>query len=307
MTGTGIVPGTNVLIFNHATVPGNKVLGVVLNSTGNIVAISDTLVIQAGDLGLYHNFVFNSTAVFTNEDFYVGLVQIPGAAQYYPLSMQLENPQRGNTFYSFPLGGGTPSVETYNGKYMIEARVSVPTVEIVDVGTLSVDVASSQVPGSVTPKATFKNLGTHPRTFDVQMTITGGYSSIKTITNLTPGATQQVTFDNWTASLGEFSVKAWTQAPGDINANNDTLYKAIGVYSGSWTNGSAYPTTTYLGGGAGYVSTTEATTEYLFSIGGNTSSNLGTECYKYNVTTNTWSPIASLPAGQKSTRYGNCR
>jgi hypothetical protein len=39
---------------------------------------------------------------------------------------------------------------------------------------------------------------------------------------------------------------------------------------------------------------------YLFSFGGNTPSSLYTECYKYNVTTNTWTSIASLPDGRES-------
>jgi len=64
--------------------------------------------------------------------------------------------------------------------------------------------------------------------------------------------------------------------------------------------GNNYPTTTYLGSGAGYTTTTlEAVTGYLFSVGGNTTSGLGTECYRYNVNTDTWSPIASLPSGRR--------
>ncbi|MBE7477782.1 MAG: T9SS type A sorting domain-containing protein [Ignavibacteriota bacterium] len=161
-----------------------------------------------------------------------------------------------------------------------------------DVGTLSVDVASSYQPGLVTPKATVKNFGTTTQTFNVQMTITGGYSSTKSVTSLAPGVSQQVTFDNWNATLGEYVVNVCTQLAGDANASNDCLSKNVGVYSGAWTSGANFPTTTYLGSGVG-------TNGALYSFGGNTSSLLGTECYKYDVSANTWSPIASLPAGRR--------
>ena len=68
-----------------------------------------------------------------------------------------------------------------------------------DVGTVSIDMAYQYGPGTIIPQATVKNYGTATNTFNVQMTITGGYTSTKTVTNLAPGATQQVTFDNWTS------------------------------------------------------------------------------------------------------------
>ncbi|MBE0570947.1 MAG: hypothetical protein IH618_05315, partial [Ignavibacteriaceae bacterium] len=61
---------------------------------------------------------------------------------------------------------------------------------------------------------------------------------------------------------------------------------------GSWSSGTLYPTTTYLGSGV-------TAGGYLFSIGGNTTSTLLTECYKYNVATDTWTTMASLPAGRR--------
>ena len=161
-----------------------------------------------------------------------------------------------------------------------------------DVGTLSIDVASNQIPGSVVPQATVKNYGTSTNSFNVTMTITGGYSSTKTVSALAPDATQQVTFDNWNATLGQKTVKVYTQLGTDGDASNDTLYKNVGVYAGSYSSGNVHPTNTYLGSGV-------AASGYLYSIGGNTTSLLGTECYKYNVATNTWTPIASLPAGRR--------
>ena len=292
MNGTGLITGVNVVIYNYAANVGNTVYGVVINSAGTIVAQSDNYIIQAGDLGTNKNFVFSTPAVFTNEIFYAGFAQTSSATQYYPLGTFSETPPRGNTFYSFAITGGTPAANSASLKFGIEAQVAPVSGEIIDAGTVSVDVLSGLIPGSVVPKATVKNFGTNPKSFNVNMTITGGYSSTKTVTNLAPGASQQVTFDNWNATLGQFTITVCTQLTGDSNPSNDCLSKDVGVYSGSWTSGNVYPTTTYLGGGVGING-------IIYSIAGNTASALGTECYKYNTSADTWSPIASLPSGRR--------
>ena len=161
-----------------------------------------------------------------------------------------------------------------------------------DVGTVSIDIPSGIGPGSYTPKATVKNYGTNPNTFTVNMTITGGYNSTKTVTNLAPGATEQVTFDNWNATLGSYTVNVCTQLAGDQNTANDCKTKQFGVFSGNWSIGSTFPDGTYLG-------SCVAVNGVFYSIGGNTNSGLLTECYKYDVATDTWTPIASLPEGRR--------
>jgi hypothetical protein len=175
--------------------------------------------------------------------------------------------------------------------YVDDIQVSLPVPN--DVGTFSIDMTFYN-PGTVSPKATVKNFGTSTNTFNVQMQITGGYSSTKTVTNLAPGATQQVTFDNWNVStIGVYTVNVCTQLGSDQNPTNDC--KSGPVTITNWSIGSAMPGPEYMGSGVSYVS---GGTKYLFVIGGNTNSGLDNECYKYNVNTNTWSPIASLPAGR---------
>jgi hypothetical protein len=566
MNGSGLITGANVVLYNYPANVGNTVYAVVLNSSGLIVAQSSDYVIQAGDLGTNKNFSFPTPALFTNEPYYIGIAQTAGTIQWYPLGIFTESPQRGNTFYSFPIGGGTPSVDNVEAKYGIEAQVTayaglanptsfiatpinttqidlaftpngsnnnvvivwnntgvftapagtppavgqpfaggtllyngitsprnhtgltpsttyyykafsyngtttyspglvvlattltpplvapftetfegtvfppngwtktasptwvrttsasgygtgtasafaefyniqettpfdlvtiefnmsaltapllkfdyayatysgeldrmdvyystnngstytlllampggasgilntggttttyfVPTagqwasqsltlptgtnkvkftatssygnnlyldnvkvyqVFANDAGTVSVDVEANHNPSTVSPKATVKNFGTAANTFNVTMTITGGYSSTKTVTSLAPGTTQQVTFDNWSATLGQYTAKVFTQLGTDGDHSNDTLNKNIGVYTGSFTSGTVFPTTTYLGGGT-------SVNGIVYSIGGNTASLLGTECYKYTVATDSWAPIASLPAGRR--------
>ena len=182
----------------------------------------------------------------------------------------------------------------YDAWYIDDVAVTLPLAN--DVGTNSIDVATNLMPGTIAPQATVKNFGSLSNTFSVQMTITGGYTSTRTVTALAPGATQVVTFDNWVAALGQYTVNVCTQLAGDGDPSNDCLTKDVGVYAGSYSVGAVYPTTTYLGSGVGYTS---GGNNYLFSLGGNTTSALGTECYKYNVNTDVWTPIASLPSGRR--------
>ena len=174
--------------------------------------------------------------------------------------------------------------------YVDNVIVSLPLAH--DAGTISIDVASFINPGSTAPQATVKNYGLNTETFPVQMTITGGYSSTKNVTSLAPGATQQVTFDNWNANPGIYTVNVCTQLGSDLNAANDCLSKVVSAIdtTGIWSSGLPITQGTYMGSGVGY---TNGANRYLFSMGGN--SLLGTECYKYDVVANTWSTIAPLP------------
>jgi len=91
-----------------------------------------------------------------------------------------------------------------------------------DVGVQSIDapVGMGNL-APITPLATVKNYGTAANSFPVNMTI-GAYSSTKTVTNLAPGATQQVTFDSWTPpGAGSYTVTVCTQLVGDQNTLND--------------------------------------------------------------------------------------
>lgn len=162
-----------------------------------------------------------------------------------------------------------------------------------DVGTFSIDIATINSPGIISPKATVKNYGTNTQSFDVQMTADGGYTSTKTVTALAPFATAQVTFDNWTPAYGVYNVNVCTQLAGDLNTGNDCRAKVVSIIdtSGVWSSGANYPVTTYVGTGVAHNG-------FLYSLGGNTTSTLKTECYKYEVATNTWTQIASLPAGR---------
>jgi hypothetical protein len=91
-----------------------------------------------------------------------------------------------------------------------------------DVGTQSIDapVGMGNL-APVTPLATVRNYGTAAQTFPVNMTI-GSYTSTKTVNNLAPGATQQVTFDTWTPpGAGSYTITVCTQLVPDAVPSND--------------------------------------------------------------------------------------
>ncbi len=153
MNGQGKVTGANLVVGNSATNTGNSIYAVVLNSAGAVVAQSAPYTILAGDLGVNKNFTFPTPAVFTNEIYYVGLAQVAGTAQYYPMGTFPEAPQRDNIFYTANLDGtGLDILPTsFNLKYGIEAIVapnfSLPA--IVTTAATSVTATTATVNGTV--------------------------------------------------------------------------------------------------------------------------------------------------------------
>lgn len=179
--------------------------------------------------------------------------------------------------------------------------VSVNPLLLHDVGTQSVDVSTPQAPGTIVPKATVKNFGSSVETFPVTMTITpGGYTSTMNVTSLAAGSTSQVTFANWVAANGTYTVKVYTQAATDLDRTNDTLSKTVLISSLVWTTGAVFPAPLAdLGHGQGY---SRNDTGWVFVIGGEIGQ---TNVRSYNTRTDTWTSVAPLPTGKD--RGGSAR
>jgi hypothetical protein len=177
--------------------------------------------------------------------------------------------------------------------------ISVSNLLTTDVGTFTIDVPDLQNPGTIVPKATVKNYGSTTQTFPVTMTITpGGYTNTQNVTSLASGASLQVTFGNWTAGNGTYTVKVYTQLTGDLDHSNDTLRKVVTLSTSGWSTGAVCPSPASLGAGVGY---SRHDSGWVFSIAGQ--SNL-TAVTKYNVRANTWTTVAPLPIGLD--RFGAC-
>lgn len=98
-----------------------------------------------------------------------------------------------------------------------------------DAASISYDGATVLGPGTINPMATVGNNSSLAASFDVTMTIQGGYTSTKSVTSLAPGATIQLTFDPWTAALGTYDLKVYTSLAQDNNLTNDTLKTSLSV------------------------------------------------------------------------------
>jgi hypothetical protein len=110
-------------ISTETSVVGNTVYGVLLSSTGSIIAQSANYTLQSSDLGNYVTFTFPSLpAVTAGSTYYIGLAQTANATTgYYPVNTQSSKP---NNSYSTPLAGGTITNYTNFGSLMIEGVFS---------------------------------------------------------------------------------------------------------------------------------------------------------------------------------------
>ena len=102
-----------------------------------------------------------------------------------------------------------------------------------DVGVSALNMGGFYQPGVVSPKATVKNFGSATQTFNVTLTI-GSYTSTKSVAALVSGATQEVTFDNWNATVGSYTAEACTQLAGDENPANNCKSMGITVAEGNF-------------------------------------------------------------------------
>ena len=195
--------------------------------------------------------------------------------------------------YSLPVGTNQvrlKAVSGYGNNGYVD-NIKIGTAPASDVGAFSVDFSLNNLPGSITPKITFKNYGSATQTFPVKLAI-GSYNSTKTVTALAPNTTVQVTFDNWNATVGTYALKAYSQLTGDANSANDTISASVNITTSTWITGATFDFTTYMGAGAGYV---KNDTAYAFAIAGNTTPAGNNLLSRYNAISNTWTSLAPLP------------
>ncbi|MBK9317381.1 MAG: choice-of-anchor J domain-containing protein [Bacteroidetes bacterium] len=214
--------------------------------------------------------------------------------------------------YSFPLAAfaGTDiyvaikNKNTFGDGILID-RIDIGTKPALNATPMSIDM-NKFIPTSspLTPSATFQNDGNTVQSFPVIMTITGGYTSTKNVTNLAPGASQQVSFDPWTppATPGIEIVSVQTQLIGDGYAADDSLSDSIIVME---------PFTNYGWSSRAPVSPARMEiplaainsndTSYLFAMGGNTTLNTGgsasNQARIYLPFSNSWNSIATMTSG----------
>lgn len=173
-----------------------------------------------------------------------------------------------------------------------------------EVASSSIDVSSNTGLVTQTPKATVINNGLTTQTFDVTMTITGGYTSTKTVTGLSFLNSTQVLFDPWTpAATGPYTITLYTSLVGDSNNSNDTLVKNVTVYEAfenyGWVSKQDLTSGTFGLAGAfelnGLYSNSPGT---LYSIGGAVAGAVAPDMNAFDDVTGFWTSAPAMPTAK---------
>ncbi|MCE1188931.1 MAG: choice-of-anchor J domain-containing protein [Ignavibacteria bacterium] len=179
-----------------------------------------------------------------------------------------------------------------NNLYIDNIKLGTPPAN--DVGVYAVTVPTYTAPGTIAIKANVKNFGSASQpSFTVKAVVTpGSFTSTKTVTNLDPNATVEVTFDNWTATVGDYDVKVYTQLAGDANPANDTTTKHTTISTVFWTSLTASPAAVSRSSAAYVVKGGKG---YIYQVGGGASP-ATMAVSQYDVTADTWSTgLAAAP------------
>jgi photosystem II stability/assembly factor-like uncharacterized protein len=194
--------------------------------------------------------------------------------------------------------GWTGSNEADGTMFKWSTPINVPSD---DVSSRHIDVSSATGLITQSPKATFMNNGTTTQSFNVTMTITGGYSSTKPVTNLAFYDSTQVTFDPWTpAATGSFTISVYTSLGADSNHPNDTLTKNVTVYEAftdcGWVSKTALPAARFGVAEAfdlqGLSSSSPGKVHVFGGSNGTAVTNLNTA---YSTVSSTWTAMANMP------------
>jgi hypothetical protein len=164
-----------------------------------------------------------NTGGYTTSDF------VPTAAQW------------ATKMYTLPTGTNkikfTAKSAAGNNLYLDNIKISSPSPAH-DVCAMSVRAPAGPIASKVpvAPQVLVKNMGQNTESFNVTCAISqmGGsqvYSQTQAVTSLAAGATQTLTFGNWTPDSGEmYTVAGITSLTGDLYAPNDTTKSTPTAY-----------------------------------------------------------------------------
>lgn len=82
---TQTLSGVHIAISSGASNTGKSVFAVVANSSGSVIATSNTLTITSAELNTFQYFTFPAVVFNANTNYHVGLAQPQGSPGYFPL------------------------------------------------------------------------------------------------------------------------------------------------------------------------------------------------------------------------------
>lgn len=134
--------------------------------------------------------------------------------------------------FAFVVSGNTLPAGSFNSWRIDDIKVDAMVPDDVS-PTISQIAPIIPNSSSIVPKAIVKNWSSSAATFDTKFEILDGtsviYTSTKTVTSLASTATSYVSFDPWTATLGNYTSRVITMYGSDANTANDTLSSPIEV------------------------------------------------------------------------------
>ncbi len=135
------------------------------------------------------------------------------------LTVKFLNPSTGWAG-DFTTNATTGGINKYTGSLLLPAN---------DVGVYSIDITPMAEPGDITPKVTIKNYGTDAQSFDITFSISGIYTTTVPIANLASLQTTQISFDNWAATEGSYTISVATLLTTDVEASNDVMEQTVTI------------------------------------------------------------------------------
>ncbi len=229
LTGSKIVDEIQIYISADANI-GDTIYTLALDSSKNVVANSDSLVISASHLDSYVSFnLYDSLAVLVNTDFYIGVANLGNTNNL--VGAVNENPIRENAFF-------TSSDLTFTTLSDIATSIEgIPmmNVSMVNPPAFDISIANfiSPIDGcglsneAVTIELQNNGIDTLIGTFPVSYQIKGGNTVTENVAvNILPSAVQQYTFTanaNLATTVDStFQIRAYTFFVDDANHSNDT-------------------------------------------------------------------------------------
>ena len=161
INGCGAVNGVHVYL--NASAAGHAVYGVLVDTSGTILATSPPFTPDFSTTNNYRAFYFPSPVVVNNNtDFFVGLAQPDSSSGYSPVGVQWENGfTRKGAYYRSNLDGSGRTDHPEPGRLMIRAEIIADSVAPVIDGNLIVCPAGNTTltAGSITKRFANKILG----------------------------------------------------------------------------------------------------------------------------------------------------
>ncbi len=229
LTGSKIIDEINIYISADANI-GDTIFTLALDSSKNVVATSDSLVLSASDLGSYVSFnLYDSLAVLVNTDFYIGIANLGNANNL--IGATNESPIRENAFFTSSdltfttLSDIATSIEGI--PMMNVSMVNPPAFDISITNFISPTDGCGLTSEVVTIELQNNGIDTLIANLPVSYQLKGGNTVTETVAiNIIPAGTQQHTFaTNVDLSItmdSIFQIRAYTFFVDDANHGNDT-------------------------------------------------------------------------------------